>query len=159
MQQAESIVRNLSNAQAVTLLKQLNRDIYQAIPYKEVTDKLVKDVDEVLVMQNLDVDVKKQNLDPKASLAATRQVLMMFATDEDLAPILVQTWEDIRTDDSLFVEAIVPLGLIVNLTLFMVTTEFDFTIGKLRVKKGRADSAMIKEILSPVVELVKKITL
>lgn len=155
MQKAIAIVEGLESVQAVSLLKRLHRDLFQAIPYQDIKDHLLAGVDEVQMIQNIDPELKKKSLDPETSIQATKGLLMAFATNEDLAPILVQTWDEIKTDDSLFVEVIVAIGLLVNLTLFMATSEIEFKIGKLTIKKGRADSSILKEVLSPVTALIK----
>ena len=157
MKQAVAIVESLTNVQAVSLLKRLNRDLYQAVPDHDVKDHLVTGVDEVQTLQNLDLETKKKRLDPEASVQATKQLLMAFARNDDLAPVLVQAWDQIKTDDSLFIETIVVVGLLVNLTLFMATSDMEFKIGTLSIKKGRADSGILKEILSPVAELIKRL--
>jgi hypothetical protein len=155
MEEAVTIVEGLTSVQAVSLLKRLNRDLYQAVPYQEVKDHLISDVDEVQMLENTDLEMKKKSLDSDASIQATKQILLAYAKSEDLAPVLVQAWDEIKTDDSLFIETIIVVGLLVNLTLFMATSDMEFKIGKLTIRKGRADSSIIKEIMSPVTELIK----
>ena len=51
--------------------------------------------------------------------------------------------------------AIISLGLIANLTLFMATTEFEFEIKGVKIKKKTASADQIKAIISPLTEYVK----
>jgi hypothetical protein len=39
----------------------------------------------------------------------------------------------------------------------MATSDMEFKIGTLTIKKGRADSGILKEIMSPVTELIKSL--
>ena len=155
MKSAESIVENLTNVQAVSLLKQLNRNLYMAVPYKEVAKHFLEGLSDVQTLKGLDVETRKTQLDPEASIRATKQVLMFFAKDPVLASALVQAWDEIQTDDSLFIESIITIGLLANLTLFVATTEIEFKIGNVHFKKTRADANMLKETLGAITSIAK----
>ena len=155
MQDTVTLVNNLSDVQAVNLLKQLNQTVYKNIPYNKVVAQL-PDQEDVTFIRDLDIESKKQPLDEAASIEATRHVLMSFAQDKQIAPLLETAWEKIKDDDSLLIDVIVAVGLLANLTLFMATTEIEFKVGGLTIKKGTASEGAIKAILSPVSELIKK---
>jgi len=156
MQTAVEIVQTLDSVQAVSLLKRLNQIIFGAVTYQEIQDHLPAGIDELKLLENLDVQAKKQYLDPKTSVELSRQLLMEFARDEALAPVVIKAWDDIREDDSLFIETIIALGLIANLTLFMATTDLEFTVGQLRIKKPPAPPALVKAVLNPLSIFVGK---
>ena len=156
MKEAVEIVENITNVKAISLLKQLNRNLYTAVPYKDVQANLAKELEEIELLNTLDLETKKQNLDPESSVEVTKIILMAIAKDNDLAPALVQTWNEIKNDDSLFIETIIAVGLIVNLTIFMATSDIEFNVGGLHLRKGKADAGVLKEIMKPVVELIKK---
>jgi hypothetical protein len=157
MKEAVAIIENLTNVQAISLLRQLNRNLFTAVPYKDVQENLDKELEEIELLKTLDLETKKQNLDSKSSVEITKFILMAFAKDIDFAPALVQAWDEIKDDDALFIETIVAVGLIVNLTIFMATSEIEFKIGNLKLKKGKADAGILKEIMKPVVEIIKRI--
>ncbi|MGA1840192.1 MAG: hypothetical protein ACMUIU_06155 [bacterium] len=156
MQEAVAIVENLTDVQAISLLKKLYRDLFKTVPYQEMLKSLADGVEEVDYLQNLDVNMKKQNLSPEKSVEATKHVLLTFAQNEDFAPLLVQIWEEIKNDDSLFIEVIITVGLIVNLTLFMAS-EIELNVGGLTIKKGKVSNEKLKTIMEPVTELIKRI--
>ena len=47
MKEAVEIVEKITNVQAVSLLKQLNRNLYTAVPHKEVQANLAKELEEI----------------------------------------------------------------------------------------------------------------
>jgi hypothetical protein len=153
MQDAVELVGRLSNVQAVALLLRLNEDLYDALPYAEVEQFAQPDARESLA---LDGRALKETMDSEASVAAARMLLTVIARDPGLAPVVMQAWDAIRKDQPLMVETVVAVGLVLNLTLFMTTTEMEFKVGKLKVKKKAADAKLLKELLVPVTELIKK---
>lgn len=153
MQEAVELVRGLSNVQAVSLLKRLNQDLYGAVPYADVERAAGRDARTGLA---LDAQARKQSLDPQTSVKMARLLLTTLARDPDIAPVVVQAWEAIHSDHRLFVETVLAVGLVLNLTLFMSTTEMEFNVGKLKVKKKAADATLLRELMVPVTELVKK---
>lgn len=159
MKEALAIVTNLNDVQAVSLLKQLNRNLFQAVAFNEVRDHLQTGGDDITLLKNLDIEMKKQTLNPEDSVKLTKHILMAFAQSNELSPALVQSWEEIKNDDSLFIGTIVAIGLLANLTLLLASTGIEFKVGNLKIKKTTADAGMIKEIVSPITELIKKLTL
>ena len=101
--------------------------------------------------------IMKQNIDPEQSVELTRKVLLGFASDDNLSDFILHNWEKIEKDDSLMIETIVTLGILANLTLFMVTTELEFEFKGIKIKKKGANADQIKAVLSPLTELIKKI--
>lgn len=157
MQTAVDIVERLNSVQTISLLKRLNQILYGAVSYKDVQAHLPSDVDDVILLEKLNPEMKKRNLDPKTSVELARHVLMAVAQDKALGPILVQAWDEIREDDSLFIETIVAVGLIVNLTLFMATSKMELRFGKQAITKEMASPDLLTALLSPVKDLVGKI--
>ncbi len=153
MEDAVDLVRSLSNVQAVSLLKRVNQDLYGALPYAEVERSAHKEMRAVLAV---DSRARKQSMDPESSVETARMLLAALARDPDLAPLVVQSWEAIRKDHTLLVEAVLAVGLVLNVTLFMSTTEMEFKVGKLKIRKKAADAKILKELMVPVTALVKK---
>ena len=155
MQNAVDLVRSLSNVQAVALLHQLNKDLYRAVPYAEVEQAAGPDARDSL---KVEPSARKQPMDSESSIEAARILLTAMARDPGLAPVVVQAWESIRDQHTLMIETVLAVGLVLNLTLFMSTTELEFKVGKLKVKKKAADAKLLKELLVPVSALIKKFT-
>jgi hypothetical protein len=86
-----------------------------------------------------------------------RQLLRSFASDPALAPLAGEVVDAVRADDSLFIEAALALGVLVNLTMFMASSELTFQSGGLTIKKGPVTAEVVKAIVEPVTELIKKL--
>jgi hypothetical protein len=157
MDKAITLVKGLSDLQTISLLKQLYGDIFKAVPFNEIEAHLPPDMEEIKILFAIDREVKKKNLASSDSVEGAQKILMAFAQDENLAPILMQAWNEIKDDDSLFIEAIIAVGLLANLTIFIASSDIEFNIGKLKVKKHKTNANVVKEVLKPVIELIKKI--
>lgn len=157
MSEALDIVCNLDDVQATMMLKQIYQDVFKAVPLEHVKQR-VEYKGCLAMLQDIGTDVLKQNIDPEQSVALTRKVLKGLALDRDLSGLIMDSWERVKKDDSLVVETIITLGLIANLTLLMATTELKFEIRGIKVNKKGASAEQIKAVLSPLIELVKKIT-
>jgi len=64
--------------------------------------------------------------------------------------------DEVRRDESVFIEHSIVVGEVVNLTMFMASSELEFKFRNGTIKKGPISAAMLKTILEPVVEVVKK---
>lgn len=157
MLEANQIVDNLSEVQTVKLASHLYQSIYKAVPYKTVTESLVTNIDEVAYIRGLDKETKKHRLDSGQSVEAAKLLLSSFANDDTLAPVLINAWEEVKQDDSLFIEAIIAVGLLANLTLFMASSEIEMEIGGVKIKKGKPSLDVLKAVLEPITELIKRI--
>lgn len=156
MDKAITLVKGLSDLQTISLLKQLYGDIFKAVPFNEIEAHLPSDMEEIKILFAIDREVKKKNLASSESVEGAQKILMAFAQDENLAPILMQAWNEIKDDDSLFIEAIIAVGLLANLTIFIASSDIEFNIGKLKVKKHKTNANVVKEVLKPVIELIIK---
>ncbi len=155
MKEAVTLVEGLTNVQAISLLKQLYRDLYKAVPYQHVKDHLLTSVDGVEMLRDVDLDTRKQYLDSTTSVKTTRHLLMAFARDDNLGSVLIQSWQKIKSDDSLFIEEAITVGLLVNLTLFMTSTNVEYKDRKLSFRYN-PDVRILETILSPITELIKR---
>lgn len=156
MGKALDIVKNLDDVQAVKMLKQIYRDIFKSIPYEKIKQN-VEGKESVSILRKLDPDIMKQNIDPDHSVELTRNMLLCFAGDKNLSALVIDAWKKVENDDELMIGMIITLGIIVNLTLFMATSEVEFEFKGAKIKKGTANADQIKAVLSPLTELIKKI--
>lgn len=139
------------------MLKKLNQILHSSVPPQKISDNLDMTIEEVAYLKTMKLEIKKKHLSPQESIQMTMHVLRTIALDDTLAPVILQAWDEIKDDDGLFIEAIIAVGLIVNLTLFMATSDIEFKAGGLSIRKGRADAQTIKTLVEPITEMVKKI--
>ncbi len=155
MQAAQDIIASLSDVEATTLINELYQKVYTAVPFEAMRQGLVSGQAEVETLKSLDPKISQKTFTAQESVLLCRHLLTSFAQDDQLAPLLVNTWEEIKTDDKMMVETILAVGLVVNVTLFMATSEIEYRDGKLTFIKSKADAGQLKAILSPVTEMVK----
>jgi hypothetical protein len=155
---ATEIVNQLSPVQAAAMVKRINREVSKAIPQDALVPAAgnTPGIDEIA---SLDPETRVINLESAASQELSRGVLHALASDPATAPLIIQAWEAIRDDDSLFIETVVALGLIANLTLFVATTDVDLKVGGLTIRKRRPKADIVRAVVEPLVELVKKLPL
>jgi hypothetical protein len=154
MRQAKKIVESIDDVQAVSLLKKLNRTVFEAVQFDDLKKNIIS-IDGIDQIGSLTLEQKKTNLDSDQSGMLTRNILTAFANDSQLAPLLVQCWEEIENDDAMFVEAVIALGLVANLTLFLATTNLKVKFKNVDIEKKAADPDIIREVLTPITEFVK----
>lgn len=156
MKEAVELVESLSDVQATSLIEALYRNIYKSVNYLEVTEHLPVAEPAIQMLRNSDNRVKKSKLGSGDSTLVTRRILQAFAQDEQLAPVLMNSWDDIKENDDLFVETILALGLVVNLTLFLATSDIKYKDGKYSFHKKEANPEALKTIVEPLTELIRK---
>ncbi|UCE07831.1 MAG: hypothetical protein JSW07_07310, partial [bacterium] len=113
----------------------------------------------VATLKVLNQETKQRKFNATDSVVLAKQILRGFARDKQMSSLVLAAWEDIKDDDKLFIETILAVGLVVNVTLFMASSEIEYSDGKLSFKKGKADANMLKSIMEPVIEMVKKLPL
>ena len=156
MSDATAIVDGLSETNVIRMVKLIESEVMNALsdeelkrasrPYAGLVDPLIA----------LDEDTREIALDSEQSVEASRQILRALAAAPDLAPLVVQAWDEMKKDKSLFiVETIVAVGLVANLTIFMATTTFKFKAGNVIVEKRPADPKLVSAVLKPLADLVK----
>jgi hypothetical protein len=153
MQDALALVNSLSDSQIVELTKELFKTVYSHLPYKQVKQNW-ESVPDVARLAELNSDDLKRELPPADSAQISRLLLEQFAKDPECSPVVLQSWEAVRNSDHLILDAVISLGLIVNLTLLVATTKldmrrnangsFEWSASKTDPKKG-----LVKAILDP----------
>ena len=157
VQRVVSIVEGLTDSQSVALLKQVNQMIFKALPVQEIGLKVHRSDESAGYLLSLDADAKRRELSSPEAIVVAKGLLKTLAGDKNLASVVEAAWKEISAVNTLsVVDVIIPLGLLVNLALLMATTELKFKIGNLEIKKGKASAALLKELLQPVIELIRK---
>ena len=78
-----------------------------------------------------------------------------IAKDDSLSVLITDAWEEVQNDDSMFVGTIIAIGLIANLTLFMVSSKIDIDLGVVKISKDKVDTEAVKAIMEPITETIK----
>jgi hypothetical protein len=144
-------IHKLTDVQVVAAVRLLNRRVFVDLPFDTV--KAATSAGE---LKGVPEQTAARKVDAATSVKLSRQLLRAFAEDPGLAPLVEDVVGAVEQDDALFVETAIALGVLVNLTMFMASSELSFKAGKFSIKKGRMSSNLVKTIIEPVVELIKK---
>ena len=158
MQDALALVNSLSDSQIVELTKELFKTLYSHVPYKQVKQNW-ESVPDVAGLAELNSDDLKRDLPAADSAQISRLLLEQFAKDPEFSPVVLQSWEAVRNSDHLILDAIISLGLIVNLTLLVATTKLDMRKNadgsfQWSFSKGPAKKDLVKAIVEPFAKLL-----
>ena len=155
------IVHDLSDSEVVAVARQLFNEVYTHVPYNEVRGNAnaVAELDPLVSLDNMKL---KGALSVNESVYLGRLLLEQYAHDPVLAPLVQESLEKTKKSDNLYVDLILTLGLVVNLTLLVVTTEVSVkkeSDGKITWKfaKKKAEPDLVKAVVGPVVDAVKGI--
>lgn len=159
METTLDIVRDLSDAQVVGVMKELFNLVYKEIPYDSVRANS-EAVAEVAQLAHLDSEHLGMDLSAAESAQLGRLVLEEYATNPDLEPFVRQATDQVRGSDKLIVGVILALGVIVNLTLLVATTSARVVKAadgstSWSVTKTKAKPELVERVVAPVVEAVK----
>ena len=148
MATAIQIVKDLNEVQVVKMAKFIDEAIVDSISEAD----LVAHADDKALQEVRDTTAgdPATRLSPDVSIDVSRRILAALAADPATAPLIEEAWQAVSQDKSLFIEAIVALGLIANLTLFMATTSVRFKVGGLTIDKGKANTDMVAAVLEPL---------
>ena len=152
MTTAQEIVKNLDDTQAVAMAEKIHNRIFRAIDYADIENSAAASgLSQPLL--TLSDDQLDQKLDAETSVMHSRQFLEALSGDPDMAAMIDDAWAQVMNDDDLFVGAIIAVGLIVNLTLFMVSSDIEIDLGKIKIHKGKVDTEAVKAIMEPITKL------
>jgi hypothetical protein len=152
MTDAATEIKGLTDVQVVAAVRQLNRRVFSDLSFDAV-----KAATTATGLKTVSKDAAATQLDSAASVKLSRQVLTAAASDPGLAPLVTEVINHVKQDDSLFIETAIAIGVLVNLTMFMASSELNFTSGKLSIHKGQVGADVVKLLVEPVLELIKKV--
>jgi hypothetical protein len=144
MTTAQQIVNNLNDNQAIMMVNKIHNRIFSAVDFDTIENN-VKGDDDGSTLLGLSDDQLGAELDAGVSVAVARKFLESVAQDEGLSEVITDSWEEVQNDDSMFVGTVIAVGLMVNLTLFMISS-----IGKVKISKGTVDTEAVKAIMEPI---------
>ena len=153
------IVQGLSDSEVAEVSKELFKAVYAKVPYKDVRNN-AEAAAELAPLLSLDDDALKRDLSSEASARFGRLILEQYALDSELAPFVQEAWEKVQKSDNLVVGVVLAVGLVVNLTLLVATTELKVEKGAdgkttWKLVKKKVKPELMKVVLEPVVEAVK----
>ena len=144
-------IDDLSDVQAITAARQLSRRIFSA-----VTLDVLRPAAHVCDLDAVPQVTMSARLDSTDSAGVSKHLLRAFARDHALAPVVTEVVDEVRQDESVFIEHSIAIGEIVNLTMFMASSELEFKFRSGTIRKSAVSAAMLKTVLEPIVEVVKK---
>lgn len=153
MTRSQELVGKLEDTQAVDLANIVHNRVFSSLDY-EVLEKSASGSEvgrTLLAVPEEQLDAK---LDFATSVNFAREFLELLAKDPEMYPLIEDAWAEYQENDDQFVGAAIAVGLMVNLTLFMVSSEFEFNLGKFKLRKGKVETEKLKAVLEPVAKLV-----
>ncbi len=152
MATAHEIVHNLDDTQAVAMAENIHNRIFSAVDYADIENSAAASgLGQPLLA--LTDDQLDQKIDTETSVMLSRRFLEALSSDPDMASMIEVAWAQVKNDDDLFVGAIIAVGLMVNLTLFMVSSNIEIDLGKIKIHKGKVDTEAVKAIMEPVTKV------
>jgi hypothetical protein len=149
MTTAQQIVNNLNDNQAIMMVNKIHNRIFSAVDFDTIENN-VKGDDDGSTLLGLSDDQLGAELDAGVSVAVARKFLESVAQDEGLSEVITDSWEEVQNDDSMFVGTVIAVGLMVNLTLFMISSNIEIDLGKVKISKGTVDTEAVKAIMEPI---------
>lgn len=152
MTEAQRIVADLADADALELVKRLSLALAADVSRQQLLDAAVPEARSVATV---DAKTAARQAGSAESMRVVRALLGALAADPATAPALVATWREIEEDDSLVVvETIIAVGLLANLTLLVATTGVKAKIKGVQIEKKAADADMVRAVLEPLKALL-----
>ena len=157
---AKTFVDGLKTVEVVRTANALFDIIYSRVPY----DKVRANADAVPEVQPL-INLTTGSLERKISTdddAVIRPLLVAYARDPNLEPLLLEAWKEVCNADTLSINPVVTLGLIINLTLIVATTSV--TIKKdangqttWEAGKSTASTELVVKVIAPLLAKFSKV--
>jgi len=145
-------IDGLDSVQTVNAVRELNRRVFSTM-----SPETVRAATQASSLTSVPDALRTATLDSDTSVTLSRQLLHAFAADKALVPLVSAVVDQVQEDDSLFIETAIALGVLVNLTMVMASSELTFKTGSLTIKKGKVGTDLVKAIVEPIVELIKKL--
>ena len=149
MTTTQDIVKNLNDNQAILMVSKIHDRIFSAVDFSTIEDN-VRGNDTGNALLGLNDDQLDIGLEAYISVELARKFLESISGDENLSRIVTDAWEQVENDDSMFVGTVLAVGLMVNLTLFMISSNIEIDLGKLKITKGTVDTEAVKAIMEPI---------
>jgi len=156
MTTAQDIVNRLDDSQSIMMAKVIHDRIFSTLDFNAIADNVQGDStgERLLELDDIPQDAEFNVME---SVTVSKRFLSSIASDENLSILISDAWQELKNNDQLFVGATIAVGLMVNLTLFMVSSKIEFKIGNLKIKKDKVDSEAVKSIMEFLSKLINKL--
>lgn len=154
MSNMQDVIKNLNDNQAVMLLNNIHNRIFNAVDFDDL-EKNIKDNDVGKILLELSDEQLNVDFDANISVDLTREFLTSIVKDENFSELIKAAWEEVKNDDAMMVGTIIAVGLMVNLTLFMVSSKFEIDINGMKFSKDKVDTEAVKAIMGAIGKISK----
>ncbi|GKQ50072.1 hypothetical protein [Bradyrhizobium sp. Ce-3] len=156
----KAIVDGLKPVEVVRVAEALFELVYSRIPHDAIRAN-ADAVSEVQPLIKLAAGSSERRISAEDD-AVIRPLLLAYAADPKLEPFLLEAWEEVRNADTLSINPIVTLGLIINLTLVVATTTLSIkkdVNGQIawEAGKGAASPELVVKVIDPLLTKFGKI--
>ena len=151
-------IETLSEKQVIEVLNEIYAKLFSEIDYHAVSacGKQASESD-IVFFANLSDDKKRHETKSSDVSSIARSLLLNMADNHEYALLIETTIDEVESSAHLsVVGAIIAVGLLVNLTLLVATTEIKYDNGKITLVKHRASTDLVKTVLEPVKVLADK---
>jgi hypothetical protein len=147
-------VRSLRDVEIARVMERLYGSVFSAVPYDDLV-RASEESPEVGGLVGLGRETLARELSPEDSARLGRSVLLAYAQDPALAPVVQQAVDEVRKSDELVIGVLLTAALVVNLTLLVATTRVEIERdenGKTRWKivKKEASKELLEAVVKPV---------
>jgi hypothetical protein len=108
-------------------------------------------------IENLAPELAERCLDPSASAALARNILVALSGDAEFAPLIESALDRYR-DDELVADVILAIGLVASMLLIIATTEFTAEGKNWKFAKKRASPELVKAITEPCAKVISNLS-
>ncbi len=158
---ALKIINDLSDLDAVRFFQFLGREIFEDISGKEVIANIpesFRSITELEKLENLKPDQRKMDLPAEKSIKIARDLLIYFAQDEALGPIIETVWDKYNNEsDELIIGTVLGIGFVASMILFTATTEVEGKIGNIKFKKNVASPEIVEAIAKAAFDSIRQL--
>jgi len=117
----------------------------------------LKQSSEIKKISDMNPKLMSQDLSYTDSAFMARKLLIYFAKDDLLSKVLGKAFDEYKEEEDLFAGAVLAIGLAASMVIFSATTEIKGKILGMDFNKTKADPELVKAILEPFANIVKKI--
>lgn len=147
----EARVEALPGHLAIRILEHASQRLFEGLetPHEEMIQAALPKLQGsglVEQVQGMSAEQRAQPLPEEASAEIARGLLLCYARDPDLAPLVEASLQDYR-DDKLMAGTILATGVAISMIIVAATTRLKARIGTLEIEKQTADAELVGEIV------------
>lgn len=145
-------IQQLDDHTSIRLLEAFSDRVFEGMetPVGEMVNNVIPEVKNTAFFQqalSLSEAEQSRPLPEQQSAEIARTLLLVFALDPDMAPVLAQTLDDYR-DDRLMVGAILATGIAVSMIIVAATTQLEIKTANTKIIKKPLSEDLQKTLLN-----------